>query len=189
MPRKHQGMDQQSFDSERIALGYANRPWLHRFVIEQLRADCHLEPDFMFQNGLDAGCGAGLSTKALRLICRKVTGTDIAESMIAVCRNLYGDDPACSFYVAKAEETEIPDKKYDIVTAAGCINWVDEKKFLAKNSSWFSTVTAGISEKSFQPDSPQIKSTPEPVQPIRKCSVSGYPYAIAASAGRSMSES
>ncbi len=123
-------MDNKSFDSKRIALGYAKRPWLHKSVIEQLLKDCNLDLSYKFCSGLDVGCGAGLSTKALRLICDKVTGTDIADSMVDVCRELYGKDPSYSFYVAKAEETKVPDKKYDIVTAAGCINWVDEKKFM-----------------------------------------------------------
>ena len=123
-------MDNKAFDSKRIAQGYAKRPWLHKSVIEQIKKDCSLPKDFMFKNGLDVGCGAGLSTKALRLICDKVTGTDIAESMIEVCDEIYGTDPSYSFYVAKAEETKIPNKKYDIITAAGCINWVDEKKFM-----------------------------------------------------------
>ena len=123
-------MDNKAFDSKRIAQGYARRPWLHKSVIEQLKKDCSLPKDYMFKNGLDVGCGAGLSTKALRLICDKVTGTDIAESMVEVCDEIYGTDPSYSFYAAKAEETRIPNKKYDIVTAAGCINWVDEKKFM-----------------------------------------------------------
>ncbi len=29
-------MNNKSFDSKRIALGYAKRPWLHKSVIEQL---------------------------------------------------------------------------------------------------------------------------------------------------------
>ncbi len=124
-------MDNRSFDSKRIALGYAKRPWLHKSVIEQLLKDCNLDEEYKFKNGLDVGCGAGLSTKALRLICDKVTGTDIADSMVEVCRDLYGKDLSYSFYVAKAEETKLPDIKYDIVSAAGCINWVDEKKFMA----------------------------------------------------------
>lgn len=123
-------MDKSSFDSKRIALGYAKRPWLHKNVLEQLQKDLGLGDGLAFANGLDVGCGAGLSAKALRLICAKVTGTDIADAMIEVCKELYGSDPAYSFYVAGAEETRIPKEKYDIVTAAGCINWVDEKKFM-----------------------------------------------------------
>ena len=124
-------MDNKAFDSKRIALGYAKRPWLHKSVIEQLLKDCNLDSSYKFKNGLDVGCGAGLSKKALRLVCDKVTVTDFADSMVEVCRDLYGKDPSYSFYVAKAEETIVPDTKYDIVTAAGCINWVDEKKFMA----------------------------------------------------------
>ena len=63
-------MDNKAFDSQRIAEGYVRRPWLHKEVMEQIKSDCnpgHLE------NGLDVGCGAGLSTKALRILCEHVT--------------------------------------------------------------------------------------------------------------------
>ena len=123
-------MDNKSFDSRRIAEGYAKRPWLHKSVMDALMKDMKLPGGFKFKNGLDVGCGAGLSTKALRLVCDKVTGTDIAESMVEVCRDIYGSDAAYSFYAAKAEETALPSDKYDIVTAAGVINWVDEKRFM-----------------------------------------------------------
>ena len=123
-------MDKISFDSKRIAEGYVKRPWLHKNVIEKLRKDLKLSDSFRFKNGLDVGCGAGLSTKALRLICEKVTGTDISEAMVTVCKDLYDD--TFSFYTAKAEETPVPDEKYDIVTAAGCINWIDEVKFMQR---------------------------------------------------------
>ena len=124
------GMNNKSFDSHRIAEGYAKRPWLHKGVIDRFRKDCDLPEDYMFSNGLDVGCGAGLSTKALKTICRHVTGTDIAESMVEVCNELYGSDEAYSFYTAGAEDTLIPDEKYDVVSAAGMVNWVDEKKFM-----------------------------------------------------------
>ena len=143
-------MDNRSFDSKRIALGYAKRPWLHKSVIEQLLCDCNLDEAYKFKSGLDVGCGAGLSTKALRLICDKVTGTDIADSMVEVCRDLYGKDPSYSFYVAKAEETKVPDDRYNIVTAAGCINWVDEKKFMAnmdEAAKWIETSLVPIFEQ------------------------------------------
>ncbi|RKM59200.1 class I SAM-dependent methyltransferase [Butyrivibrio sp. CB08] len=123
-------MNNKSFDSKRIAEGYLKRPWLHKSVMDALKKDLALTQEYKFRNGLDVGCGAGLSTKALRLICEKVTGTDIAEAMVETCREVYSEDDAYSFYVAKAEETQVPDEKYDIVTAAGCINWVDEKRFM-----------------------------------------------------------
>ena len=125
-------MDNKLFDDKRIAEGYAkDRPWLHPLVMEQIKNDCCIKEKF--KNGLDVGCGAGLSTKALKLICEKVTGTDISEEMITVCKRLY-TEPDYRFYTAKAEETKIPEKQYDIVTAAGVINWVDREKFLQNMS-------------------------------------------------------
>lgn len=121
-------MNNKSFDSKRIAEGYAKRPWVHKSVMEQIKTDC--EVDGTFKNGLDVGCGAGLSTKALKLICDKVTGTDISESMIGVCEELYKESEY-SFYVAAAEETKLSEVPYDIVTAAGVVNWVEREKFLA----------------------------------------------------------
>ena len=123
-------MNNKSFDSKRIAEGYAKRPWLHKGVIERFKADCALPGDVVFENGLDVGCGAGLSTKALKLICDHVTGTDISESMADVCKEIYAGDVGFSFYAAAAEETEIPKTAYDIVTASGMVNWVDEKRFM-----------------------------------------------------------
>lgn len=119
-------MNNKSFDSQRIAEGYAKRPWLHKDVIEQIKKDNNI---IQLENGLDVGCGAGLSTKALRLLCNHVTGTDISPEMVEVCNKLYNGD-SYSFYVAKAEETLMPDVPYDIITAAGVINWVDKDAFL-----------------------------------------------------------
>lgn len=122
-------MDNKLFNSKRIASGYAHdRPWLHKSVIEQIKAD--FANKIPFQNGLDVGCGAGLSTKALKLICNKVTGTDISEEMVHMCKTRY-DASEITFYAARAEETKIPQIPYDIVTAAGVVNWVDKGKFLA----------------------------------------------------------
>ena len=121
-------MDKTLFSSKRIASGYANdRPWLHKSVIEQIQTE--FVNKIPFQNGLDVGCGAGLSTKTLKLICNKVTGTDISEEMVQICQVQYAA-PEYTFYAAKAEETEIPQVPYDIVTAAGVVDWVDKDKFL-----------------------------------------------------------
>lgn len=119
-------MDNKAFDSKRIAEGYAKRLWLHKEVMEQIKKDCNIE---YLENGLDVGCGAGLSTKALRLLCDHVTGTDISPQMIAVCESIYKDS-SYTFYVSKAEESKIPMQPYDIITASGVINWVDKDLFL-----------------------------------------------------------
>lgn len=119
-------MNNKSFDTHRIAEGYAKRPWLHKEVMKRIQDDCNIEN---LESGLDVGCGAGLSTKALRLICNHVTGTDISSEMIAVCNDLY-DDESYDFYVAKAEETKEPARPYDMITAAGVVNWVDRERFL-----------------------------------------------------------
>lgn len=126
-------MKNTDFDSKRIAAGYAKRPWLHQNVMEQVKKDLNITTNF--QHGLDVGCGAGLSTKGLRLICNEVTGTDISPAMIEVCKEIYQADNTYDFYVGKAEETKIPNEKYDIVTAAGMVNWVDTELFLQNMSN------------------------------------------------------
>lgn len=121
-------MDNRSFDDKRIAHGYAcDRPWLHKVVIERMKSDLNIGK--IFHNGLDVGCGAGLSTRALKLICDSVTGTDISAEMIQTCKETY-DASEYTFYAAKAEGTHLPETPYDIVTAAGVINWVDKDAFL-----------------------------------------------------------
>lgn len=119
-------MDNKAFDFKRIAQGYKDRPFLHGQVIEQLQKEWHVTG---FQNGLDVGCGAGLSTKALQGICDKVTGTDISEEMILVAEEMCPED-TYTFFPCPAEQTPEPEAKYDIVTAAGMVQWVEQDKFL-----------------------------------------------------------
>lgn len=119
-------MDNKAFDFKRIAQGYKDRPFLHGQVIEQLQKEWHVTG---FQNGLDVGCGAGLSTKALQGICDKVTGTDISKEMILVAEEMCPED-TYTFFPCPAEQTPEPEAKYDIVTAAGMVQWVEQDKFL-----------------------------------------------------------
>ena len=164
-------MDNQAFDSKRIAEGYAKRPWLHKEVMEQIKKDCKIEH---LRNGLDVGCGAGLSTKALRSLCDYVTGTDISPQMIAVCESTY-EDPAYTFYVSKAEENKMPPQPYDIITAAGVVNWVDRdlffdnsKKILADNGLivvydfWITDKMDNVSEYTEWYQDKYLKMFPKP---------------------------
>ncbi len=118
-------MDNRSFDSGRIARGYLqDRPWLHPQVLWMVRQELGLTGKL--EAGLDIGCGAGLSAKALKELCGHVTGVDISPEMIRVCRDAYGE--GYDFLVSKAEEVCLG-RKFDIVTAAGVVNWVEEDAF------------------------------------------------------------
>ena len=120
-------MDKLAFDQKRIAEGYAkDRPFLHPQVFAQLRQDLNIEG--LFSNGLDVGCGAGLSTKALKQECEKVVGTDISAEMIRLCEILYPND-GYEFFCSAAEIVDMPENTFDIVSAGGVINWVDENVF------------------------------------------------------------
>lgn len=119
-------MTNTDFDCKRIAEGYKNRPFLHGQVIEKFRSDIG---ETSFALGLDIGCGAGLSTKALKSICQKVIGTDISPEMIRVAKEVCGQDKDIEYLVSSAEDLKIKEK-IDIVTAAGAVQWIDRERFL-----------------------------------------------------------
>ena len=125
-------MNNKLFDSKRIAEGYRKRPFLHKQVIEEVQRELNVT---QFRNGLDVGCGAGLSTKALKLICDRVTGTDISEEMVFVAREMC-PEKEYTFFVSKAEDIPKPDQLYDIVTAAGVVQWVEVGAFLKNINSF-----------------------------------------------------
>lgn len=120
-------MNPYAFDDKRIAEGYAkDRPFLHPQVLEKA-LERHGSEDPFF-HGLDVGCGEGLSTKALKKFCKKVTGTDISEKMIDVCKTLYPEEEY-TFTCSAAEKVGKPKVAFDLVTAAGVVNWIEEKEF------------------------------------------------------------
>lgn len=123
-------MNEKTFDFERVAEGYKNRPWLHKQVIEQFQKEIGLLN--IYNKGLDIGCGAGLSSKALSIVCDNVVCTDISPEMINVAKQyLKCEDKDYKFHICRAEQ--IPENdRFDIITAAGVMNWVDETLFLPK---------------------------------------------------------
>lgn len=125
-------MDSKDFDFQRIAEGYKRRPFLHEQIIERFKKDVTSR---IFPNGLDIGCGAGLSSKALKIICRHVTGTDISKEMITVAREVCSSAEEYDFIVSRAEELPEFGSKFDMVTAAGVVSWVDKDLFLKKMNS------------------------------------------------------
>lgn len=75
-----------AFDAKRIAEGYRRRPFLHPQVMERFLKGKAVR----FKNGLDVGCGAGLSSLALKNCCCRVTGVDISREMIEAAGEFTG---------------------------------------------------------------------------------------------------
>ncbi len=113
---------------QRIAAGYADdRPFLHSQVLEMALRD--LAGRGRFLHGLDVGCGAGLSARALLPYCRHVTGTDLSGDMIQAAR-AHDAQTDCTFVQCGAEELQCLEEVYEIVTAAGVTDWIDIGRFL-----------------------------------------------------------
>lgn len=116
------------FNYKRIAGGYANdRPSYHCMIMERIREELQLCKNFDY--GLDVGCGSGSSTMALKEICDEVIGIEESIEMLRAAKNKFKGEDIC-FLKCKAEESPFRDDLFDIVTASGCINWIDPRMFL-----------------------------------------------------------
>jgi len=114
------------YRSARMAAGYAfSRPPVHRHIITKIRGDLRLERPV--GRALDIGCGAGLSTAALESIARSVVGLEPVAAMLA---HRHAVAPCASFVAARAEQLPFAASAFDIVTAAGSLNYVDLGLFL-----------------------------------------------------------
>lgn len=121
-------MDGHFFEDRRIAKGYAkDRPFLHIQVMDMIKKEGICSGTF--QNGLDVGCGAGLSTRALKSLCDRVTGIDSSGEMVEEAKRLYTEQ-GYAFQKGSGEEIPFPDASADIISGAGMINWTDKNAFL-----------------------------------------------------------
>lgn len=111
------------FNTLSIAKGYADkRPYFHPLVIQKIKS--FLKLSRKLETALDVGCGAGMSTIALLEIAESVIGIDSSPNMIASAISKKG----IQYFNYPAEA--LPFKhKFDIVTLAGSINWIDRTKF------------------------------------------------------------
>lgn len=114
------------YDSPRIARGYAfDRPPVHPHIIRAIRDRLQLEAPV--HCALDVGCGAGRSTAALEPLADRVIGLEPAPGMLAHSRVVA---PAAAFVVGRAENLPFLPGTFDLVTAAGSLNYVDLDAFL-----------------------------------------------------------
>jgi SAM-dependent methyltransferase len=108
-----------------MAAGYATaRPPVHPRVIElALRA---LGQESPFARALDLGCGAGLSTRAL---CGAATMRAGLEPAVAMLGWAAGVDPEAYFVAGAAEMLPFAGSSFDLITAAGSLNYADLDRF------------------------------------------------------------
>jgi SAM-dependent methyltransferase len=111
------------FAGASIASGYARwRPAVHPLVVESVKVYTGER-----EVGLDVGCGAGLSTRALRRIARVCIGIDPLESMVrSAGEGMYA--------VGAGEALPVRRASVDLITAAGSLNYVDPDRFFPEAS-------------------------------------------------------
>jgi len=114
------------YDSQRLAHGYAFlRPPVHPRVLALVAEDLHLEAPVA--RALDIGAGAGLSTAALAPLARLAVGVEPNVEMLAYSGQVA---PSAAFIAARAEALPFAGPSFDLVTAAGSLNYVDLDVFL-----------------------------------------------------------
>jgi SAM-dependent methyltransferase len=114
------------YESARMAAGYAfSRPPVHPRIIARIREDRLVRAPVA--RALDIGCGAGRSTAALEPLARQVVGLEPVPGMLAHRRAVA---PRASFVAARAEQLPFAAGAFDLVTAAGSLNYVDPGAFL-----------------------------------------------------------
>jgi ubiquinone/menaquinone biosynthesis C-methylase UbiE len=96
-----------------MAEGYArSRPPVHPWVASQLPGP--------FERALDVGCGSGLSTRALDGVAAFRVGLEPVVPMLKWASEVA---PGAAFLAGRAECLPFADAAFDLVTAAGSLNY------------------------------------------------------------------
>ena len=81
------------------------------------------------QDILDIGTGTGALALPFAKQGAHVTGVDISKGQIEATKTLASQKKLnVRFIVAKAEEANLPDKSFDVITASMCWGYLDQKK-------------------------------------------------------------
>jgi SAM-dependent methyltransferase len=124
--RKSLTQSEDIYNSSRLATGYAyNRPAIHARLIEVARK--RLDITHPLGRALDVGCGAGLSTVALGPLAQTVVGLEPAKAMLV---HSHVVAPQALFLVGQAERLPFSAGTFDLIAAAGSLNYVDADLFL-----------------------------------------------------------
>lgn len=90
----------------------AYRPPLHEMILKKV-----ISNDEKFKNGLDIGCGTGISTIILAKYCSHVYGIEPSEAMLEKTNS----HARVTYLQGSGNSLPLPDKKIDIVTFAGSL--------------------------------------------------------------------
>jgi 2-polyprenyl-3-methyl-5-hydroxy-6-metoxy-1,4-benzoquinol methylase len=85
------------------------------------------EKNLTFENGLTLGCGAGRLERALigEGVCRSLHGIDISEKAITAAREIAKEQNLpLTYEVADLNFVELPEKRFDLVTAQTSLHHV-----------------------------------------------------------------
>jgi SAM-dependent methyltransferase len=116
------------FGTGEMAAGYAtSRPPVHPRVIE--RVCRRLDRTAPFSRALDVGCGAGISTRALDGVAAHAIGLDPAAAMLPWAARVA---PGSLFLAGAAEALPFRARSFDLITAAGSLNYADLDRFFAE---------------------------------------------------------
>jgi SAM-dependent methyltransferase len=112
------------YDSKRLAAGYAfDRPPIHEQILRSVRLDRRAG------RALDVGCGAGRSTAALASLAQRVIGLEPIPTMLEHRRKVA---PHAGFVIGSAEELPFASGSFDLVAAAGSLNYTHLPSALAE---------------------------------------------------------
>lgn len=121
---------QSIYDSFRLAVRYAfDRPPVHPHIIQAIKE--HLQLTTRVRRALDIGCGAGLSTAALEPLAETLVGIEPVRVMLT---HSHAVAPQVMFLVGRAERLPFPGGIFDVVTAAGSVNYANLGLFLPEAS-------------------------------------------------------
>ena len=108
------------FSSAAMALGYArSRPPLHERIVALAQLP-------RARAALDVGCGAGLSTRALRTVADLRIGVEPFAAMVSAGPLV---EPGACFVQSRAEALPFSTNSFNLISAAGSLNYIDLDAF------------------------------------------------------------
>lgn len=109
------------YDSTRLAKSYAyHRPPVHPAIIRKIGERLGITEKLPC--ALDVGCGAGLSTAALEPLAEILVGIEPVPAMLAYSHIVA---PKATFLVGQAERLPVASRAFDLITAAGSVNYAN----------------------------------------------------------------